>query len=75
MAKISKEVYEKYVIYLGQGKADDIVREVKEGWRTPEEAEEFINDIIESKERSRHRRDIEPEEWRDFEDGWRPDED
>lgn len=39
-----------------------VVSDVQDGRRTVEEVQRTLN-----------RPDIEPEQWRDFEDGWRPD--
>ncbi len=72
MAKLSKEAYNRFCSYLGSGKADDIAKMVESGEMSEEEAEKWSVDVEKSGERARKRRDIEPEEWRDFEDGWRP---
>ena len=73
MAKLSLEAYNRFLIYLGAGKADEVARDVETGEMDADEAENWSISIEENYERSRGRRSIEPEEWRDFEDGWRPD--
>ena len=59
-------------IYLGTGKADEVAEAVANGEMTPEAAEAWAISLKEMHEQSRGRRDIEPDEWQDFEDGWRP---
>lgn len=73
MSKLSNEAYRKILCYLGEAKADEVAEDVRNGEMTAEEASEWADKIEADYERSRHRRDIEPEEWRDFEEGWRPD--
>ena len=46
---------------------------VEAGEISADEAEKWSIEVEESNERAKRRRDIEPEEWHDFEDGWRPD--
>lgn len=73
MAKISQDAYDNFEIYLGTGKADEVAEKVRNGELSPEEAEEWGEKVKETFENSRGRKDIDPENWRDFEDGWRPD--
>lgn len=73
MPKLSNEAYQRILIYLGEGKANEVAADVESGEMDRKEAEEWSVQIEEMGENSRGRRDIEPEEWRDFEEGWRPD--
>ncbi len=76
MPKLPIEIYHNLLIYAGEETANEIFDEVESGKRSVESAREWIEDVIQEQERPRkHKRDIEPWEWRDFEDGWRPDED
>jgi phytoene/squalene synthetase len=70
--EISPEAYERFSIYLGTGKADDVANDVRSGEITADEAEAWSRSVEEMHEKSRHRPDIEPEDWRKFEEGWRP---
>lgn len=72
-AELSSEAYERFTIYLGQGKADEVANDVRSGEMTAGEAEEWSKSVKDSFESSRHRPDIEPEDWQAFEEGWRPD--
>ncbi len=71
-AELSPEAYERFAIYLREGKARDVAKDVRSGELTDAEADTWSESVKESFERSRHRGDIEPWEWRDFEEGWRP---
>ena len=73
MGKLANGAYKKILRYLGEAKADEVAEYVRNGEMTAEEASEWADQIEADYEHSRHRRDIEPEEWRDFEEGWRPD--
>ena len=73
MARLSSSAYDIFKTYLGTGKVDEITEEVRDGHRGKRDTEKWAEEIEEMKKNSRHRREIEPEEWRDFEDGWRPD--
>jgi hypothetical protein len=73
MAKLSNEAYQRFLIYLGEDKADEVAEDVESGDMDKGAAEEWSIQIEEMRENSRGRRDIEPEEWQDFEEGWRPD--
>jgi hypothetical protein len=70
--ELSAEVYNNILIYLGEGKANEVADDVRIGERDAEEAEDWINSHIEMREKSRNRREIYPSEWRKFEDGWSP---
>lgn len=73
MVKLSNEAYQRFLIYLGEEKADEVSEDVESGNMDKGEAEEWSIRIENMRENSRGRRDIEPEEWQDFEEGWRPD--
>lgn len=51
----------------GEEKAIEIIKQVKKGKYDISEYD------MKTTEKERLRRDIKPEEWRDFENGWRPD--
>lgn len=72
MPEISQKAFDDIETFLGRGKAEEVAEQVKSGDMTPEAAENWGKQLWDQYERSRGRRDIEPEEWRDFEDGWRP---
>ncbi len=73
MAELSKEDYYYFEIYLGKEKADEVAKQVKNGVLTQKVVKEWVKKLQEMHDDSRGRRDIEPEEWPAFEDGWRPD--
>jgi hypothetical protein len=70
--ELSPEAYARFSFYLGEGKAGDVANDLRSGEMTAAEAEAWSENVQESYQRSHHRRDIEPEEWQKFEDGWRP---
>ena len=70
---LSNEAYDRIEIYLGKSKAEEVRRNVESGITEVKEAEEFSQKVELIYENSRGRRSIEPEEWQDFEEGWRPD--
>ena len=72
MAKISQEAYNNIEFYLGTDKADEVAEQVRTGDLSPEEAEAWGEKLKESFE-NRSNKTIDPENWRAFEDGWRPD--
>ena len=71
--ELSPEAYRRFEVYLGAEKADDVAADVRAGEMTAAEADDWSRNVEEMHERSAHRRDIEPHEWRKFEEGWRPD--
>ena len=73
MSEIPKEAYNNIEIYLGTDKANEVAQKVKSGEMTPQEATEWGEKLKETFESARGRRDIDPENWGKFEDGWRPD--
>lgn len=72
MPRLSDDAYQRFESYLGSGKADEVAEQVRNGEMSASEAEEWSVQLEEDSERSRGRSDIDPEDWRDFEDGWRP---
>ncbi len=72
MEEISSATYRTLKIHLGEGRAKEIAEQVHNGELTSEEADEWADRVVDSYERSKRRRDIDPEEWNGFEDGWRP---
>ena len=72
MAEISQDAYNNIKIHLGTEKADEVAKQVRTGDLSPEEAEAWGEQLKESFE-NRSNKTIDPDNWRDFEDGWRPD--
>ena len=72
MPEISQKAFDDIETFLGKGKAEEVAEQVRSGDMTPEAADNWGRQLWEQYERSRGRRDIEPEEWQDFEEGWRP---
>lgn len=71
--KLSDEAYERFDKYLGKRKAEEVRADVESSRMGEKEAEEWSRKLELVYEHSRGRRSIEPEEWQDFEEGWRPD--
>lgn len=73
MSKISQDAYNNFEVYLGTGKAEEIANKVKNGELSSKEAKEWGEKVKDTFESARGRKDIDPENWSRFEDGWRPD--
>ena len=71
-SELSSEAYERFSIYLGVGKADEVANDVRSGEMSADDAEAWSRTVEESHENSRHRPDIAPQDWQAFEEGWRP---
>jgi hypothetical protein len=71
-AELPADVYRRIERYLGTGKADDVVEQVRSGFTTIADADAWSRAVEQQWERSRNRPDIEPEDWQAFEEGWRP---
>ena len=71
-SELSPEAYKRFSTYLGMDKADEVANDVRSGEVSANEAEAWSRSVEEMHENSRHRPDIEPEDWRAFEEGWRP---
>lgn len=72
MPEISQKAYNDIETFLGKGKADEVAEQVRAGNMTPDAADNWGKQLWEQYEHSRGRRDIDPEEWQKFEEGWRP---
>lgn len=70
--ELPPDAHRRFEMYLGTGKADDVAADVRAGELTAAEAEEWCRSVEDMHERSHHRRDVEPRDWRAFEEGWRP---
>lgn len=68
--KLSNETWKLLATFLGEQKADGVAKDVAAGEMTLDEALAWGQQIESDVNRSQGRADIEPEQWRDAEDGW-----